>query len=448
MAGVVRRLASAGVVVVALAGVGAASAAPAPVQASGLAGLPAGRALAGPAGLSGRLAWWQPGPVRAAGARGPMARIGGAGHGVQGALSDVTALPGRGGAWAVGVRCAPSCDSPWPDYRTLIRHWNGRRWSTVPSPNPAADANYLDGVSAVSAADAWAVGSATVPTEPGISGSGTLIVHWNGRAWRKIPSPNPARGPYGFNELYGVSAVSPASAWAVGSYCVSACATAPILRGLILHWNGKTWSRARWAGRHPAELYAVSAVSARSAWAVGSYLDPSGVFAGTLILHWNGRTWTKVPGPSPAGSSLLGVTASGRRAWAVGGYCASACGRRAEADRTLILRWNGRAWSKVTSPGPGFLADISAISPTRAWAAGGYCVAKCDQLTAVSHPVILRWNGHAWSTARFPHPYSSNLSGIAAVSPTSAWAVGTAGNLFAYSRPLILHWNGKAWFRK
>jgi hypothetical protein len=54
-------------------------------------------------------------------------------------------------------------------------HWNGTAWSVVPSPNPAA---YLDaylGVDAISAKDAWAVGTT--------NWASTLIAHWNGKAW-------------------------------------------------------------------------------------------------------------------------------------------------------------------------------------------------------------------------------------------------------------------------
>ena len=40
---------------------------------------------------------------------------------------------------------------------------------------------FLNGVAATSARNVWAVG--------GTNGGKTLIVHWNGSAWRRVPSP-------------------------------------------------------------------------------------------------------------------------------------------------------------------------------------------------------------------------------------------------------------------
>jgi hypothetical protein len=86
----------------------------------------------------------------------------------------------------------------------------------------------LGGVSATSPTDAWAVGDQC----PTCNNSTTLILHWNGTRWSLVPSPNP--GPK-LNVLNAVAAVSPAYAWAVGSYGNSACTTAATV---ILHWNG------------------------------------------------------------------------------------------------------------------------------------------------------------------------------------------------------------------
>jgi hypothetical protein len=76
----------------------------------------------------------------------------------------------------------------------------------------------------------------------------------------------------------------------------------------------------------------VTALSARNAWAVGSYQLNSQ--DRRLILHWNGTRWQQVP--SPASGELTSVTAtSARNAWAVG---------ETKAYKTLIIHWNGSAW--------------------------------------------------------------------------------------------------------
>ena len=81
------------------------------------------------------------------------------------------------------------------------------------------------------------------------------------------------------------------------------------------------------------ELSGVAAISATNAWAVGSTGTGK-----TLIVHWNGKTWTRVPSP---GGAFHGVAAtSARSAWAVG----STSNGHHSSFQTLILRWNGTAW--------------------------------------------------------------------------------------------------------
>lgn len=61
----------------------------------------------------------------------------------------------------------------------------------------------------------------------------TLILRWNGTAWKQVPTPRnpfPGRG----EGLAGVAAVSASDAWAVG-YAAGGGA------GWIVHWNGKAW---------------------------------------------------------------------------------------------------------------------------------------------------------------------------------------------------------------
>jgi hypothetical protein len=85
--------------------------------------------------------------------------------------------------------------------------------------------------------------------------------------------------------LYGVAALSARSAWAVGLSGIGAAN-----KTLILHWNGRTWKRIR--SPNPSgnsNLTAVTVTSDRSAWAVGSSYA-RGAFT-TLILRWNGRSW-------------------------------------------------------------------------------------------------------------------------------------------------------------
>src|SRR5262249_47180286 len=149
----------------------------------------------------------------------------------------------------------------------------------------------------------------------------------------------------------------------------------------------------------------------------------------SLILHWNGTAWSQVASPNPGSGGfdpLTGVSAdSATDAWAAGLYCTtSSCGIR----KTLFLHWNGTAWSKAASPNPAsgtyFPGSVSADSPADAWAAGDYCIPTSACNTRKT--LILHWNGTAWSKVASPDPgpVLDSLTGVTALSPSDAWAVG------------------------
>jgi hypothetical protein len=280
----------------------------------------------------------------------PSASPGGPSH-----LSGVAAARGAR-PWAVGAYNNGTA------IQTLIETPEGGVWTQVPSPNPGGpnNNNTLTAVSATSATRAWAVGDySTSAGSPLLS----LIEHWNGTVWRRVRSPNP--GPGG-NALNGVAAITATDAWAVGETTNSKA----VGQTLILRWNGQAWKRV--ASPNPAGsvlsvLNAVIAISGSSAWAVGSQL-----IGGTwqpLIEHWNGQAWKSVraPGAGPSvRTQLEGVTViSARDAWAVGNYGNSAI-------HTLVEHWNGKAWRRMSSPSPGSVAEFFGVasSGTSVWAVG------------------------------------------------------------------------------
>jgi hypothetical protein len=144
-----------------------------------------------------------------------------------------------------------------------------------------------------------------------------------------------------------------------------------------------------------------------------------------IILRWNGAAWTQVDAPhlKGTGGELLGVDAiSAVNVWAAGDVSDSA------GEHTLIVRWNGTAWTRAPSPNPGgrgvvdSLRDVAATSAANAWAAGYISNGASNQ------SLILHWNGTAWTRAASPSPGAGgNLVGIAASSPANTWAVGQFG---------------------
>lgn len=93
---------------------------------------------------------------------------------------------------------------------------------------------------------------------------------------------------------------------------------------------------------HSGWLLGVTVLSARSAWAVG---DTSAILGGRnrpVILRWNGRGWTRVAAPKAGNALLAGVAATTAR----NGF---AVGARVKALPTgpLTMRWNGTAWKVI-----------------------------------------------------------------------------------------------------
>src|SRR6266704_85564 len=286
------------------------------------------------------------------------------------------------------------------------------QWSVVPSPNGSSSSN-LSAVAAVSANDVWAVGSSGNQR----SGAQTLIEHWNGSSWSVVTSPNPGSI---YNTLYGVTVISAANVWAVGYYVN----TTGVTQTLIEHWNGSSWSvmQSPNPGYSSDHLNGVAAVSTSDVWAVGNGKTSSGK---TLIEHWNGSSWSVVTSPSPgSGGDLRAVAAvSAGNVWAVGYYSPNS-----SSIQTLVERWNGTSWQVVKSANIGTSPTFSAVAAVSAhdiWAVGSYHNPNSNEFfqTLTEH-----WNGTKWSIVKSPSPssFSTQLLGVAAVSATNVWAVGVA----------------------
>lgn len=137
---------------------------------------------------------------------------------------------------------ANSSTDAWAVGGGLALHWNGKAWSKTPSPSPGKHGTILDGVSAVSAAVAWAAGqSCASPTQTTATTCVPYILRWNGKQWTTAATSVPRSN--GENMLSGMVGLSAKNAWAVGTRCASACTGAsPVDNTLVLHWNGKSWS--------------------------------------------------------------------------------------------------------------------------------------------------------------------------------------------------------------
>ena len=351
----------------------------------------------------------------------------------KGLLNAVSAVSARN-VWAVG--CSGTCHGR----DSLVLHWNGTSWAKVASPDPDAGLDELTGVSAVSASNVWAVGYGC--STAGCSAFKTLIVHWNGKKWSTVASPDPGAV---FNFLYGVTAVSATNVWAAGSEIPDGSALSD---SLVLHWNGTKWSRVHSPTAHgeSTTLYGVSAASATDVWAVGNACigcGAPGQTADTFTVHWNGTKWSRVdgPGPSTGYNVLFGVKTLGPdNAWAVGDTPGSS------GIEALIGHWNGKDWSQVASANPGSSFDdltaVGALSAGDVWAVGDETSGGPPYDTLTEQRA-----GGAWTAIASPNGTTTDinfLAGVAAISRTDVVAVGWTQTSAGY-RVLILKWNGTRW---
>jgi hypothetical protein len=337
-------------------------------------------------------------------------------RGVSATLSAVAATSARD-AWAVGSYDTGS------GFRALIEHWNGSAWKVVPSVSPATgrhETSTFGGVVAISPSNAWAVGFYEKTT----TSFRTLIEHWNGRKWSVVPSPNADQGE---NTLGAVAAVSAASIWAVGYRHGPGASGGGARKTLVEHWDGAKWRIVPSPSPGPAGgdgfLFGVAATPAGRAWAVGS--EPSR-FSSTLAIRWNGTKWLTAKTPNPGqGDRFLQavVTPSARFALAVG---SDLFGSR---TRALAENWNGTSWSLVPAASPGgdfnSLQAVAARNASHAWAAGARRANPGARFTTL----IEHWDGRAWTQASAPSPGTGDdwLFGLAAVPASGFWAVGNAG---------------------
>ncbi|MEO6456930.1 MAG: S-layer homology domain-containing protein, partial [Chloroflexia bacterium] len=341
--------------------------------------------------------------------------------------------------WAVG-----SYSSEVPDYdgrRTLIQHWDGTQWTTVASPNPSTETNILYAVHARSATDVWAVGE--YDSAPGsLQSPRTLTIHWDGSNWSVVPSPS--RGTVLGSILRDVVAIGPNDVWAVGH------SFGEPLAPLIMHWDGNQWSisEAVQSTGYACYLAGIDAVSSTDVWAVGYCDSVQGPPFISLTMHWNGSMWNHVPSPSPGDvnriSSLSDVEAvSSNDVWAVGYYEVND-GAGSTISKSLIVRWNGTAWTQVVSPnlpsvGNG-LYGVSVISANDIWAVGSWW-----RSSAEGQPLTIHWDGNQWSYVGSPEVGTgrNSLSDVSALTSQNVWAVGIVQPQGASvpSRTLIEHYS-------
>lgn len=276
----------------------------------------------------------------------------------------------------------------------------------------------LNRVAAASNSSAWAVGYTDVNYSPKI-----LMLHWNGRAWSRVTSPSVLNGAAG--QLSAITVVNAKDAWAVGS-----TGTLGRSHTLLLHWNGSAWSEVT----SPAPVgddAALNGVSATTSggWAVGYYYQggQASVDCYPLVFRLTGSKWTRVK------TSLGSDSALGQVATTTTG-ATFAIGELASMITGLIARWNGHAWAWTQG-----LPTYQGLQGL-ATGPGGIAFAVGPNGSGSGPPVVaLEWTGHTWKRVAVSAPYGS-LNTVAVAPGGTPWA---AGSIYPHS--LIMRWNGSKW---
>jgi len=191
-------------------------------------------------------------------------------------------------------------------------------------------------------------------------------------------------------------------------------------------------------------LVAVGASSASDAWTVGHYANNTNSAYFSLAEHWNGSAWAVVPTPNPFGTeNILNAVAdlSPANAWAVG-YSADTSNYYNPVYQPLVEHWDGTSWGAVPAATDSngladVLSGVAAVSATDVWAVGTHF----DAAIGGDDGLIEHWDGSRWNIV--PSPASAlNLTSVAAISASDVWAAGAAST---GGQPVFEHWDGKAW---
>jgi hypothetical protein len=251
--------------------------------------------------------------------------------------TDLNAISASGpnDIWVVGTRGVQL--SPHHIGRgTLAEHWDGSKWTVVPTPNPNHQFSDLIDVLTLSPTDAWLVGQATRG----------ITMHWDGTRWTLVTLPAALNG---HGQMWGIGTDGQGGVWALGDGRGTGYGKA-----LYLRWTGRAWRLV--PGTATGESTSPSAVSGSSSsdiWAIGSAAGDRYMIARYGDGGWQNIDAT-VPGVPRDAINLGDVeTLAPNDAWAVGqatSYQQRNGARQPRLD-VVILHWNGTDWTPVAVPG-------------------------------------------------------------------------------------------------
>ncbi len=228
------------------------------------------------------------------------------------------------------------------------------------------------------------------------TGDGDLasrIYSFDGRSWRPRGAPEAS--------IVDVTALSASSAWAVGTKVEAGNA-----RGGAYLFDGRSW---RERLDVPEPLKSVSAADSACIWAVG---ERGGIY------HFDGNGWAL---RQKVDARLNGVSSLNRSR-------AYACGYKGSGGaRSVVYLFDGKRWRSIgsfSSGGDGMLA-VSAQEPYDAWAVDGKS--------------MYHYNGSFWRV-QYHVPREFRPACVASASGSGVWIASAAGGLFKRVNVSDIRW--------
>jgi hypothetical protein len=144
-------------------------------------------------------------------------------------LADVVPLAAND-VWAAGLQQAAA-----GVVETLVEHFDGTTWTTVAAQNPNANGQFFNDIAGVHN-DLWAVGGQVTDSTT----EKTLVEHYDGAAWTVVASPTPDLSA----SLIGVRYAAHNDVWAEGGSAYASPGTVNELdHSLIEHFDGNAWKQ-------------------------------------------------------------------------------------------------------------------------------------------------------------------------------------------------------------
>ncbi len=321
-------------------------------------------------------------------------------------------------------------------------------WELETTPNPEGSL-ILYGIDGVSQDNIWTAGRTSIFI-PGDSQSLNYIARWDGSNWTELDVPQPSTLS-DFQILNDVHAISANDAIAVGTYNPPASSS----QAQSIRWDGSSWELMNSPSYQGGSAFFTVGKIGDQVWAGGSKwseLPPPAALTFPMAARLDGNSWDVVDVPALAetgGRSYNHIRAiagvSNDDGWAAG--------TAQEVNfnfgpAAMMIRWDGSEWTQydlfsiLSSTQFSSVEGLAAISSDDVWAAGyDYDITRQQTI-----PLILHWDGSAWSNVPVPTFYeTAELRTITARGADDIYAAGTQTDADGFPHALILHYDGSDW---